>query len=78
MVKDARETCAMSTGYAGAHKPRCPRCATPLRPSASCPHNSRRVWQHRKVLTLQQLEGLRSASESSSFTSYNIAVLLYP
>ncbi len=74
-IKDARETCAMSTGYAGAHKP-----WFVMRYTASTLSELPSQLKTRLSTGKYHLAavGACSASESSSFTSYNIAVLLYP
>jgi uncharacterized protein YkwD len=74
-IQDARETCAMSTGYAGARKPwfvmRYTASTLSELPSQLKTRLSSGKYHHAAV-------GACSATESSSFASYNIAVLLYP
>jgi len=74
-TKAARQTCAMPTGYAGARKP-----GFVMRYSASTlivlPATLRDRISSGKYH--EAAVGACSPSEGSSFTSYNIAVLLYP
>jgi len=72
---DARQTCTMSTGYAGSHRPwyimRYTAAALDEIPTQlKARLNSGKY--HQAVV------GACSANSSSPFTSYNIAVLLYP
>jgi len=71
----ARQTCAMSTGYAGSRKPwfvmRYTASTLSELPSQLKTRLSTGRYHHAAV-------GACSLSESGSFTSYNIAVLLYP
>jgi uncharacterized protein YkwD len=74
-IQDARETCAMPTGYAGTRKPwfvmRYTASTLSELPLQLKTRLSSGKYHHAAV-------GACSATESSSFTSYNIAVLLYP
>jgi uncharacterized protein YkwD len=74
-IQAARQTCAMSTGYAGARKP-----WFVMRYTAST--LSELPSQLKDRLSTgkyhQAAVGACSPTESSPFTSYNIAVLLYP
>ncbi len=74
-IEAARQTCAMSTGYAGSRKPwfvmRYTASTLSDLPSQLKTRLSSGKYHHAAV-------GACSPSESSSFSSYNIAVLLYP
>jgi uncharacterized protein YkwD len=74
-TSDARETCTMSTGYAGSRRPRYIMRYTAASLDEVPSQLKTRLTSGKYH---QAVVGACSASGSSPFSSYNIAVLLYP
>jgi hypothetical protein len=75
ITDDARQTCTMSTGYAGSRQP-----WFIMRYTASSLNTIPSQLKSRLTSGKyhQAVVGACSATRKSSFTAYNIAVLLYP
>jgi uncharacterized protein YkwD len=74
-TEDARQTCTMSTGYAGSHQPWFIMRYTAASLNAIPNQLKSRITSGKYH---QAVVGACPATGKSSFTAYNIAVLLYP
>jgi hypothetical protein len=74
-TSDARQTCTMSTGYAGARQPRYIMRYTAASLTEIPSQLKTRLTSGKYH---QAVVGACSATRNSPFTAYNIAVLLYP